>query len=72
MKQVSKSRGPFIKDVRTGGGGGDRGYCRSSPPNEDKGKDGVKNSDNFADSLYCLVRSLLRQTLLSGYPNKRL
>ena len=56
-------RGPYIKDVRTKGGGGVSPkadivrevawiYSYRSSQNADKGGEGVQNPENFADVLY--------------------
>ena len=59
----SDRKGPFIKDVRTKGGRGVSPkadivrevawiYSYRSDQNADKGGEGVKNLENFADVLY--------------------
>ena len=55
----SRHRGPFIKDVRTEGGGGLRNLeiLRTNKTDRlremrTRGREGVQNPENFADILY--------------------
>ena len=64
---VKSDRGPYIKDVRTEGGGGEVENCQILRTNSTdrlremrtKGGGGVENPKNFADVLYVWSRTEL-------------